>query len=376
MVKYNIDQSATSNMAGIVEDYAVGAMQTDGANEQRETEWVNTKWTQYWGYFNQVPDLKSAILMKAIWNVGKGYTVKNKRFQTILDNIKGWGKDTFEDIIFNMEIIRRVGGDSYAEIIRNDNGTLINLKPLDPGSIRHIVNRKGIIKRYEQFNKVGNKTKVINKFPPEDIFHLSNNRLADQIHGISDIESLEPVILAEEENFADMKMIAHRQARPLIMFKLQTDIQSKIDSFIAKMDVAVNKGENIYVPDDKNAVDWEVIQVNVSSVIMAWRNDIRNKFYRTIGLPQIVPGGGGQSTESESKVIYLAFEQIVEKDQRYIEKQIWNQLAIKINFIPPATLSQQLQGDEAKDGALKAAQPSDTQVPAPQPQAPTQGALL
>lgn len=124
------------------------------------------------------------------------------------------------------------------------------------------------------------------------------------------------------------------------------------------MDDAVNNGENIYVPDDENMVSWEVIQVNPSQVIMQWRNDIRNKFYRTIGLPQVVPGAGGMSTESESKVIYLAFEQIVEKEQRELELQIWNQLGIKLNFEPPASLATNLQNDQKKD-VMNAAQPSD-----------------
>jgi predicted RND superfamily exporter protein len=199
----------------------------------------------------------------------------------------------------------------------------------------------------------------MHSWKPEEIFHLVNNRLADQIHGISDIESIEKTILAENQTFDDINKIMHRQARPMIMFKLGTDDTAKIAAFIAKMDAAVNKGENIYIPDDVNSVSYEVIQVNVSQMLMEWRNDIRNKFYRTIGLPQIVPGAGGQSTESESKVIYLAFEQLVEKDQRYLEKQIEAQLGLSINFTPPATLSAELQQDESKDGSMLP-QPSDT----------------
>ena len=53
-------------------DLQIPALETDAAQNQKETEWLNTKWSQYWGKFNAVPDLKSAILMKAIWNVGKG----------------------------------------------------------------------------------------------------------------------------------------------------------------------------------------------------------------------------------------------------------------------------------------------------------------
>ena len=357
MGELKLANASASDLTNAVKDVVVNPLNVDGVQDQDETIFTNTKFPQYWGYFNEIPDLKGALLMKAIWNVGKGYTTTNPETKVILDHISGWGKDTFEDILFNMEVMRRVAGDSFAEIIRADDGTILNIKPLDPGTMRIVVNRKGQILRYEQFSKIKGGEK---RFAPEDIFHLSNNRLADQIHGISDIESMEKTILAENQTFDDINTVMHRQARPMIMFKVGTDDTTKIANFISKMDAAVNKGENIYIPDDVNSVNYEVIQVNVSSMLLEWRNDIRNKFYRTIGLPQIVPGAGGQSTESESKVIYLAFEQLVERDQRFIENQIWSQLSLRINLYPPASMSQDLQTDQGKDGMMTGMQPSDT----------------
>jgi len=346
MADLNLSQATKSDMTNRVDNVTVDTLSIDGVLDQEETFYYQTDWTKYWGYFNNVPDLKSAILMKAIWDVGKGFKT-DSRTEAVLDNIQGWGKDTFDDILFNMVVTSRIGGDAFCEIIRNEKGSLVNLKPLDPETIKIVVGRNGMIKRYEQTTKAAKKKLIT--WEPKNIFHLCNNRLADQIHGISDIQAMEKTILAEYENFDDMKTIMHRQARPMIMFKLGTDNQAKINAFVKKMDEAVNKGENIYIPDDDNAVSFEVIQVNVSQIIMEWRNDIRNKFYRTIGLPQIVPGAGGQGTESESKVIYLAFEQIVERDQRYIEGQIWSQLALKLDLIPPASISNDLNQDASKD---------------------------
>lgn len=347
-------------MTNRVADVVVSAKNTDGINDQDETEWINANWSKQWGYFNEVADLKSALIMKAIWNVGKGY-ITDPETSVILDHISGWGKDTFDDILFNAEITRRISGDSFTEIIRDpDTGLLINLKPLDPGAMKIIVDRKGIIKRYEQIAKTGNK-QVLNKFKPEEILHLSNNRLADQIHGISDIDSMEKTILAEYQSFDDMMKIMHRQAKPMIMFKLGTDDPTKIAAFVEKMDKATNKGENIYIPDDANSVNFEVVQVNVSQIILEWRNDVRNKFYRAMGLPLIIFGTAG-STESGGKMEYLAHEQVFEKDQRYLEKQIWNQLGLKINLVPPVSLLQDLQNDENKDAGASAGlqmQPND-----------------
>lgn len=360
MPQADIQQAAASNLTDRVEVVTVDTKALDVASDHGETEWLNPKWGQYWGYFNELPDLKSAILMKAAWITGKGYTT-DSRTQVILNRIKGWGKDTFEDVIFNANVISMINGDSFTEIVRNpDDGNLLNLKPLDPSTMMIVTNRQGIIIRYEQIDRTeGNTNK---KFKVNDVLHISLNRLASQIHGISIIEALEKTILADNESFVDIQKIMHRQARPMIMFRIGTDNATKIAAFIKKMDDAVNKGENIYIPADQDSVDFEVIQVNVGSILFDWRNDLRNKFYRTIGLPQIVPGAGGQSTESESKAIYFAFEQLVQMDQRTFERQLEEQLAVKIDLVPPTTLAQSLQTDEAKDASQQTtiAQPSDT----------------
>ena len=348
MVALNISSSQASNYSGLTA-YSIPALNIDGITQQNETYWQNTKFSTYWGYFNAVPELKNAILLKSIWNLGKGW-IADPETTIIFDHIKGWGKDTFDDILFNMEVMRRINGDSFAEIIKANNGTLINLKPLDPSSIRIVVDDKGIIIRYEQISKLNNK-KAIQKFNPEEIFHLSNNRLADQIHGISDISAVEDVILADSESFADMKKVMHFQAKPFIVFKLKTDNQTKIAAFAEKIRNARNLGEDMFIPDDENLLSYDVVQVNPSQILMLWRDDMRNKFYRTIGLPQIIPGGSGQSSISESKTIYLAFEQLVKSDQRYLENQIWQQLNFRIKLISPTTITDVIGAGMQKDGA-------------------------
>jgi hypothetical protein len=346
MANYGIANTATSNLTNTVVDITVNPLNTDGATGQDEYTWQNTKWSQYWGYFNSIPELKSTLLMKATWDVGKGYEC-DAETKVILDHVSGWGKDTFTDILFNMDLISRLSGDAFAEIITDDKTkTLLNLKVLDPGSIKIVVDKKGIIKRYEQTNKISGKAI---EFKPEEIFHISHNRLADQIHGISDIDAIEQTILAENENFVDLKKIMHRQARPMIVFKLGTDDATKIAAFQVKMDAAVNKGENIYVPDDTNTFSYEVVKIDLSPMIMSWREDIRNKFYRTFGLPLTIFGNGG-STESGGKIEYLAHEQVFSHDQRFLEDQVWNQLFLKITLNSPVTLLENLQNDQKKDG--------------------------
>lgn len=344
----DIRRAQASDMTNVVEDVIVASKSTDGISDQKETEYINTDFPKWWGYFNEIADLQSALLMKSIWNVGKGYTCDNYT-KAILDNIYGMGKDTFQDILFNMDIMKNISGDSFAEIIRDaDTGILINLKPLDPSSIRIVVDGKGIIKRYEQISKTGKFNKVLHEFKPKEIFHLSCNRLADQIHGISRIAAIEKTILADNENFTDLKKLMHHQVKPFILWKLKTDDPAKIQEIVTKIDNARNLGEDMFIPDDDDAVSYEVIQVNITDAVFRWREDIRNKFYRHFGLPLIIFGSGG-TTESGGKIEYLAHEQVFERDQKYLENQIWNQLELKINLYPPTSLLENLQTDEQKD---------------------------
>ena len=65
-----------------------------------------------------------------------------------------------------------IGGDFYAEIIK-DGGKLINLKPLNPATIKIIANDGGIITGYEQISKGAITKKPLHSWKPEEIFHLS-----------------------------------------------------------------------------------------------------------------------------------------------------------------------------------------------------------
>ena len=358
MSNLNIKNAVNSDYNNTTENYEITPINTDGIGAGKETEYMNPLWTTHWAYFNKHPELKSAILMKAIWIVGKGYTC-DTRTKVILDHVTGMGKDTFNDILFNMVVCSRVGRDSFAQIIKDEEtGTLLNVKVLDPSSIRIVLDEFGIIKRYEQVSKLPFLKKMSNKligtrfgvkvFQPSEIFHLSNNRLADQVHGISDIEGLEDTLKAEMESFNDTKQVVHQQARPFIIWKLKTDDSTKINAFKAKIDDSRNKGNDCYVPDDENLVSWEVVNVNPNQVVLAWRQDVKNRFYRALGLPQII-FGQGQTTESGGKVEYLAHEQVFERDQKYLEEQVWLQLGLRINLISPVSLLEALQTDESKD---------------------------
>jgi len=348
MPDVDINKAEISNYSGQTE-FAIDTKLTDGISAQKETEWTNLDWSTYWGYFNNVGDLKSALLMKAVWAVGKGWDADPKT-TIILNKIKGWGKDTFDDILFNQVLISYVNGDSYAEIIRNEQGTLINLKPLSPESMVTVIGSDGIIIKYKQISKVKGKKEKI--FQVNDILHLVNNRLADQIHGISDIEALKQTILADQELFEDLKKVAHFQAKPFILWKLKTDDPPKIAKFITRVEQARKLGEDLFVPDDEDIATWEVVQITPNSFLLDWGNFVKNKYFRVIGMPEVLFGTSG-ATESGGKMEVFSHETVFAHNQRFIERQLWNQLAIKIKLKEPTSLLENLQTDQAKDANVQ-----------------------
>lgn len=347
MPQTDIGNAAVGSNSTYITDYSVNAVNTDAATGQDETTWQNTRFSQQLGYYKTIPELKMAIDAKATWTIGKGF-VSNPLTTLSLSTIRGFGRDNFNSILENLIIVKDIGGDSFAEIIRNEEGLLVNLKPLDPGSIRIVCNSKGIIKRYEQLNK---SREVIQKFEPEQIFHLSRKRVADEIHGVSIVDSVEWIILARNEAMADYKKLLHRNIYPTRIWHLDTDVPSEIAAFKNKVSSSKGEGEDIFIP--KGAVETELATVPENSTMnpMPWITMLNGYFFQAVGVPQIIIGGSQELTQTAAQIAYLAFEQTIEEDQLYIEEQVLSQLNLEIQLEFPASLQNNMLSDQAKDGS-------------------------
>lgn len=337
-----------SDLTNQVTAYAVDAMSTDAAQDQKETEWNNSLWTTYFGYYKQIPELKAAIDAKATWTVGKGFTA-DPTTTMILSAIDGFGKDTFNTILENMIRTYHIAGDSFAEIITNTEGVLLNLKPLDPGTITIVANRQGRIIRYEQNSKVKGSPKK--KFTPNKILHLAYNRVADEIHGVSMIKALEQIILMRNEAMTNYKQVMQRYLKPRYIFHLDTDDDTTIATFKAKMDAAWKYGENVYIP--KGAVVPEQMSIAPNSTIspLAWIESLNQYFFQATGVPDIIVGSSKALTEASAKIAYLAFQQTIEEEQLYIEEQILKQLNYVIELTFPVSLENEALSDKPKQEA-------------------------
>lgn len=352
----NIGSSIASDVANAITAYSVDPVSTDGINSEGETTYQNTDWSQDYGFYLTIPEFKIAVDTKATWTVGAGYE-SDEMTELLLMGIKGNGKDSFNSILKNMIKVKTISKDSFSEIIRNKDDTLINLKPLDPESMVIIQNHQGRIKRYEQVSK----TKTPNKrFRPNQIFHLSHERIADEIHGTRIIDSLKWLILARNEAMNDWKRVLHRNIDPLWIFHLDTDDATEVAAFKTKMDNARGNGENMYIP--KGAVVPELVTTAVNSTLnpLAWINQLNDYFFQAVNVPQIIVGNAKEFTDASGKIVYLSYEQSVKGEQLYIEEQVLYQLNLEIELTFPASLQNELISDEAKQPELQASQPNDT----------------
>jgi hypothetical protein len=312
-----------------------------------ETIWQNNAWNQQLGYFKKIPELAAAVNAKATWTIGKG-VICDPETQFVLDKFKGNGKDTFNTILENDVRVYHIGGDSYCHIVRDEDGNPINLKPLNPGRMRHVIAGNGMIKRFELLDTAGKNP--IKKFEPEEIFYLPRNRVADECHGNSIIDQVEEIILMRNEAMADMKTLMHRHVVPIIKWQLDTDDPIKIAAFKIKADKATTNGENLFIP--KGAVDADILAVPANATLnpLPWIDKLNSYFYEACMTPKIIVGNSSEITDASSKIGYLAWQQNIEEEQMFLEEQIGQQLGLKIELNFPASLQNDMLSQAAKNG--------------------------
>jgi len=333
--------------------WKVDFLDTEGPTGAAETTY-QSDWLLWHGYYRDVPELGSIIDQKANWTVGKGYQITSgsEELKGRIRRIKGYGKDTFNTIMHNAVRTYTICGDFYAEIVRDSSGRLTNLKPLNPGSMKIVAGPFGRILRYEQVAQLGTKT-MVRRFQPDEIFHLPWNRVADEIHGIPTIQKLEEVIEMIKEARKDLKTMFHRYVKPLIVISVDTDEEARISSFKRKWDEAYKKSENIIIPAD-TVKEIQRISIPQYSTIdpLPWLEHLKKLFIIAEGVPEIILGSGIETTEASSKIVYLAFQQMIEYNQLYLEQQIKAQLNIDIRFEFPASIEPSLLEDKSKDGKM------------------------
>jgi len=355
MSEMDVTSSVASDLPRTAEAYSIDEQSTDGASDQKETTWMNNEFGQYLAYYKEIPELAAVIDAKAAWTVGLGFEA-DEETTFMLNKVRGINGESFDTIMENMVRTHEIGGDSYAQIIRDEENDFLNLKVLDPEVMRHIANKEGMLIAFEQTAKTGKgqKTgKLMHRFKPEEIFYLPRNRVADEIHGNCMTQRLANIILARNEAMSDQKEVFHRFVKPRWIIKLSTDQPTEIATEKAKWDKANEDGKNMYIPMGSVEVEQMAISPNSTLNPLTYIDNLNSYFYEAANCPKIVVGGSGGFTDAAVKVAYTAYEQNIKAKVRVVVAQIGLQLGMEVKFKFPASLVNDMLSDSTKDGEGK-----------------------
>jgi len=339
MAKNKIDSADYTDMTNVVTDYSAAFATTTTEEE------FQPQWDRWHGIYKDCAFLAALINAKAFWTVGKGYKAKEGEKEK-LEKIRGNGKQTFNTILYNAVKTYSIGGDFFAEIV-DDKGELINLKPINPGTVKILANDKGIISGYE----VWAKGKKLHKFKPSQMFHLAWNGTADQIHSNGTCEKIEGTVESYNEAKADLRILFHRYVKPLIISHVDTDNEDEITAYKQKLDKAVELGENLVIPHDTLKLMERMSIPQYSSLDpLPWISSLERDFIIAENCPSVIIGSTEEKdTEASAKILYLSWQQVIEFNQMFIEEQIKAQLGITITLEFPASLEPTMQEDKRKE---------------------------
>lgn len=352
----DIRQTTQTDMDSLVPKFEVAPQTTDNEQPSKEQHYDNEYFTKWYGYYKERPMLKKAIDSFATWVLGKGFTT-DTRTQLTLENINGRGEEDFLSILWNMKVVSKINGDSYAEIVRGDDGRLINLKPLNPEKIRIVFNKQGLIIRYEQRNKVKNGVDV-QTFTPDKILHLSNDRTADELGGTSVVPVVQWSIDARAEAMEGYRRILHRST--IRVLHIDEDDKTRLANLKKDYAEAIKNGELLILPALPKDSTFEDLSTPPVQSFLEWIRYLENFTYIAVGIPKVIMGSVDSIPESGGKISYLTYEQIYSRETRQLEADLWSQLAIKVKFNPPASIAEGV-ADE-KSNAQTGFQPNDTQA--------------
>lgn len=352
MAELNLSSATTTNMANNVPDFIVDAKALDVSSpNQDETYWYFSHATTYFGYYLAIPEIFSAANALATWTVSRGWEAESTIQRLELEHVKGMGKDSFTQVMWNHEVVKLIVGDAFLEVKR-DGQRILNIIPISPERVRVVFDTNGMIKRYDVYNGASKLWSEVNK---DNMIHSSNKRIGDQMHGTSQIEPSKFIIDARNEALSDERIIKHRDKALGIVY-YETDKAGKIAAGNSEIEKGVANGEMIGIP--KNTMKIEPYPSRSSEDRTGWIQYLENFFYQVFGVPRSIASSDGTS-EVGGKMGHVIFEPIYTKEQLDLEEDLWGQQAIKIKFNRPPSLGGLVEDTMAKNTGQTNIQPND-----------------
>lgn len=356
MVQLDPANATNIDMSGLTA-FAVDQTQTDGPQSEDLTPWNFPDFTTNFGYYRDVPELRSAINAWATWVLGKGWTA-GSRDSVILESITGWGIDSFNEFMWNMLVMLKVNGDSFAQIMRSDDGTLINMKCLTPDRMTIQVAPNGRIKRYDYTDP--EKKMEVHKFQPHEIFHLCNDRIGDEIHGNSIIKAIKWIIDSRNEAMEGYRRVSHRST-VRILYADEQDATILAGLGTTYKD-AVNKGYVMIMPGKRSDYDFDDLTPPPAEAFLAWMRYLESSYYKALNMPKIAVGDAEGIPESGGIMSYVTYEPQFNRAINFLQDNLWEQVGIRVKFTGPVSLAPTVGNTQDKNqDQTQAAQPSDVQ---------------
>jgi len=355
MAQYDLNKSTNTNFTANVPDFIVDSKALDTANDGSETFHYFDKATTNFGYYVNIPEIFSAVNALATWATGRGWLTEDTLLEQELKHVKGMGKDTFEQIMWNHEVVKVVVGDAFLEVKRQKlkgADVIINMIPISPERVRVVFDKGGLIKRYDTWN--GTKWKAIKT---ENMLHSQNKRIGDSLSGQSQIEPAKAIIDARNEALEDERVIKHRD-KALGIAYYDTNNAGKISFANTQIEKAVKNGEMLGLP--KDTVEIQPYPSRSSEDRTGWIQYLENFFYQVFGVPRSIATSDGTS-EVGGINGHLIFEPIYVKEQVDLEGDLWTQQAIEIKFNRPPSLAPKTQENAEKNTGQTSIQPSEAE---------------
>lgn len=339
--------------------FSVDSAATDSPSHVNETVW-NPEWDKWHGFYKSIPEYAAAINKIAAWTFQRGIKMDSKN-RAKFDKIKGNGKETPRGVLKKIWKNAMICGDGYAEIVKDNQKRITNLKPLNPATMVTVFNSSGIIIRYEQYTSAEGKKISTATWQPDEIYHLMYEPIGDEIHGKPFGEKLVELIEMRNEAMRDQKVVFHRYVKPLQIIKVKSDDDTDLNTVQTSFDNSYKKTENIIIPD-RIVEKVETMSIPQFSTLdpLNWLKYIIRQFVTAAGVPEVVMGWGAETTEASSKVILMSFVVDIKDYQGYNEEQIESQLNIKLTLTPPPDLEPELNKDNKKDGDQRMSQGTGT----------------
>lgn len=352
MAEYNLSNATTTDLKNQVPDFIVNAKALENASDDNEeTHYYFTNATTDFGYYTQIPEVNSAANALATYTVGLGWQVRdNLQRKVELENVTGTGFDTFNSLMWNHFVTMVVVGDAFMEIVRSKNNSrILNLLPISPERVRLVYKGTRLI-RYD----VWNGSKWISK-KKEDIFHTSNNRIGDEMHGQSQLNAARWIIDARNEALIDNRKILHRGLALGIAY-YKTNNTGKITFANQQIEKAVKNGEMLGLPEDTAKI--EQFPTKDTSDRLENIRYLENFFYQVFGVNRSIATSDG-TTEVGGINGQLIFEVQYLRRKRELEAAIKSQLGITVIFEKPVSLAPQSKDNQTKNTGTTSILPSE-----------------